>query len=813
MGAGGSAPSRAGGAAQEKEAGGTVSGGEAGGPATSSGSKESHEAEASGIASKRDAAGSAGKEAKRSKPDPAPQSGQKRGPETTLEALEVGDDVDRGLLACVLEERDEKDTEDRPTLHCLPIASYPEWIQLETIYGERTGEVLEEEKVKKGRAREMNKMEEHQVKVDMPMDEVKRRGLKIVRSRWIDARKALPDDDRGVRSRLVAQELNLGPRDDTFGGTPPLWVHRLIVSSAATKRKSDHGQKRIISRYDVSVAFFHAPSRGGIAVMPPKDMFDGANLWFLLKAMNGTREASKQWSLCIRNGLTPAGFLASAAADPKYAKQLVKDMGLEGAKGVETPASKETGKNERNVNEPLSDSGTREFRKQAGTALYLLDRYLAKYPTEIWKFDEQEMPKCFYTYSDLSFGEAEYYALTRAASAGLLLKNVLEEIRRETEMICLTDSSAAKGITARQGVGRVKHLSLKELWVQDMVAKKAFKVQKESTETNWADIGTKILDAARISRLVEMMPLKRGIIAASLLTLGKCQGPEEYDTDEDGSWPFWLYFLLTHLFALFGLIAFCMRAYESFTNRNRLKEVIDERLESEGEKDESDDNGTGTEIPGPTVAQEPAMSSLGMEVDEEPKTDSAESKTLLCGGVLGLRYGKNLGACSIFRSFQGWLSLSHAGEARGALLLAPILREATAYLLLRPFMEDVLPSSFCGANPGKVQDLFPEFHQLLIDCLVPIPDVQPGDTVWWHCDLIHAVEGVHGGQEDAAVFYIPAVPFCEKNAAYVKEQAKALQQGHTPPDFPSNQCEVDCNGRGTEEDLSDEGRKAMAFEV
>ena len=63
MGAGGSAPSRVGGTAQEKEAGGTVSGGEAGGPATSSGSKESHEAEASGVASKRDAAGSAGKEA------------------------------------------------------------------------------------------------------------------------------------------------------------------------------------------------------------------------------------------------------------------------------------------------------------------------------------------------------------------------------------------------------------------------------------------------------------------------------------------------------------------------------------------------------------------------------------------------------------------------------------------------------------------------------------------------------------------------------------------------------------------------------
>lgn len=174
-------------------------------------------------------------------------------------------------------------------------------------------------------------------------------------------------------------------------------------------------------------------------------------------------------------------------------------------------------------------------------------------------------------------------------------------------------------------------------------------------------------------------------------------------------------------------------------------------------------------------------------------------------------YGKNLGACSIFRSFQGWLSLSSAGQGRGALLLAPILREATTYLMLRPFMEDVLPSSFCGANPGKVQDLFPEFHQQLIDCLVPIPDVQPGDTVWWHCDLIHAVEGVHGGSEDAAVFYIPAVPFCEKNAAYVQAQAQAFKVHQTPPDFPANHCEVNCVGQGTEDDLSHEGRRAMAL--
>jgi len=120
-------------------------------------------------------------------------------------------------------------------------------------------------------------------------------------------------------------------------------------------------------------------------------------------------------------------------------------------------------------------------------------------------------------------------------------------------------------------------------------------------------------------------------------------------------------------------------------------------------------------------------------------------------------YGRNLGACSIFRSFQGWVSLSNSGTGRGALQLVPLLREATAFLILRPFLEDVPATSFCGANPGKVQDLFPEFHQRLIDALVAVPDVQPGDSVWWHCDLIHAVEGSHCGKEDSSVFYIPAV--------------------------------------------------------
>ena len=172
------------------------------------------------------------------------------------------------------------------------------------------------------------------------------------------------------------------------------------------------------------------------------------------------------------------------------------------------------------------------------TELHLLHlkrlvRYLVKYPTEQWRFDLQDEPDSFHIYCNsdwatcnessksmscyavkyglhlldtscarqtviaLSFGEAEYYALTRGASAGLLVKGVYGEIGKRLLMICLT-SSAAKGIASRKGVGKVKHLSLKELWVQDAIEQKRFKVQKVGTDSNWADLGTKVLDCSRI---------------------------------------------------------------------------------------------------------------------------------------------------------------------------------------------------------------------------------------------------------------------------------------------------------------------------
>eukprot|EP00959_Pyramimonas_sp_CCMP1952_P111611 2334295-Pyramimonas_sp.AAC.1 len=57
-----------------------------------------------------------------------------------------------------------------------------------------------------------------------------------------------------------------------------------------------------------------------------------------------------------------------------------------------------------------------------------------------------------------------------------------------------TDSSAAKAIATRRGVGKIRHLHTQSLWVQDKVAQKEIVVHKVPGKENAADLGTKHLD-------------------------------------------------------------------------------------------------------------------------------------------------------------------------------------------------------------------------------------------------------------------------------------------------------------------------------
>jgi hypothetical protein len=125
--------------------------------------------------------------------------------------------------------------------------------------------------------------------------------------------------------------------------------------------------------------------------------------------------------------------------------------------------------------------------------------------------------------------------------------------------------------------------------------------------------------------------------------------------------------------------------------------------------------------------------------------------------------------------------------------------------------DDVAEDDLCDARPGRALGVSPEWHKELLTGLVSIPEVQPGDTVWWHTDICHAIGDEHAGQDYASVIYIGSAPDCAKNRAYLSKQKAAFLASRSAPDFAAMGLEVDFQGRATEEDLTELGRQRMGF--
>ena len=166
--------------------------------------------------------------------------------------------------------------------------------------------------------------------------------------------------------------------------------------------------------------------------------------------------------------------------------------------------------------------------------------------------------------------------------------------------------------------------------------------------------------------------------------------------------------------------------------------------------------------------------------------------------------------CSAFRTFQGWTALSDMQPTEGVLHTVPI-PSAMAYLLLRALQDDVADDDLCGAANGQALPIDEKWHPVLMPALTPIPAVEPGDTVWWHGDMIHSVGPVRDQKGWGNVMYIPASPWCEKNAAYAAACGEAFVKGVSPSDFAAEDYEVDWAGKPGVEDLSAVGRAQLGL--
>ena len=165
----------------------------------------------------------------------------------------------------------------------------------------------------------------------------------------------------------------------------------------------------------------------------------------------------------------------------------------------------------------------------------------------------------------------------------------------------------------------------------------------------------------------------------------------------------------------------------------------------------------------------------------------------------------------VFRTFQGWTALTEQGPNDGTLQLIPIAK-AMAYILTRALLDDVPKDELCGSKLGKALSVNKEYHSLLLKGLISIPNMKPGDTVWWHPDVVHAVEDKHLGKNYSNVVYVGSTPYCKKNLDYARKQAKKFLKGESPPDFAAEDFETNYKGRIKTKNLTSLAKKQLAIE-
>eukprot|EP00435_Cladocopium_sp_Y103_P035447 s2263_g9.t1 len=103
----------------------------------------------------------------------------------------------------------------------------------------------------------------------------------------------------------------------------------------------------------------------------------------------------------------------------------------------------------------------------------------------------------------LSSCESELYAIVSSMSDSIFIRHCLEFMLQGAIMqVQYTDSSSARQLLARQGSGRIRHLSGKVLWVQSKVQGGEVTVSQVPTMFNLADVGTKPLSKRRLLALM-----------------------------------------------------------------------------------------------------------------------------------------------------------------------------------------------------------------------------------------------------------------------------------------------------------------------
>ena len=126
----------------------------------------------------------------------------------------------------------------------------------------------------------------------------------------------------------------------------------------------------------------------------------------------------------------------------------------------------------------------------------------------------------------LSSGESEFYSIVKGASQSLGLQALMSDLNIRCGIKLLTDATTGKSIASRRGLGKVRHVEVANLWIQQKVADETIDIQKIKICYNPSDMLTKHLSEENMRHCMELIGAEflegRSHIAPSLSMLS-CQ--------------------------------------------------------------------------------------------------------------------------------------------------------------------------------------------------------------------------------------------------------------------------------------------------
>ena len=127
----------------------------------------------------------------------------------------------------------------------------------------------------------------------------------------------------------------------------------------------------------------------------------------------------------------------------------------------------------------------------------------------------------------LSSGEAELAAIIRSTSEGLGMISIMKEFGIDCDLVVKSDAIAAIGIVKRQGLGRVRHLAVADLWVQQKAKGGEVHYMKLPGKINTSDMMTKPVEGEVIRRHMSALGLE--------FREGRHEATPGYTGKEDGT--------------------------------------------------------------------------------------------------------------------------------------------------------------------------------------------------------------------------------------------------------------------------------------